>query len=332
MSIEIVELEDGEQWDEYVDRSSAGTFFHRYGVLQTAEEHAGASLYPLVGYKGEEPVGLFPTFEIRKSAVSTIFSPPPGQGMSFLGPVSLNDGKLKQRKRERRRRRFVEGCLEWLEERVGPSYYRVVTSLAYDDSRPFTWNDYEVTPRHTYLLDLTREPDELKRSFSKSLRRYLEPDDEERFRIEQRGEDGIRFVHEQVRSRYEAQGKTYTVPVEFLLDLYEELPDGSVRPYIGEIDGERTSGIVTFEGESTIYYSAGGGKPDAEYPINDLLHWQIIRDARDRGVETYDLCGANTPRICEYKSKFNPNLGTYYEIEKGTRILQTAANLYKKYR
>lgn len=333
MSIDVTALEDErETWNGYVDRSDTGSFFHRYELLQAAARHSSATLHPLVGYKGQEPVGVFPAFEIRKGGVSTVFSPPPRLGLMFQGPATIENPQLKQRKLERQRKRFIEGCLDWLEDRVDPRYYRICTPVGHDDPRPFTWNEYETSPRYTYRLDIDQEPEAIKRSFSKSLRRYLDPDDEERFTIEEGGEEGIRFIHEQVRARYDAQDKTYTVPLDFLLDLYETLPDGSVRPYVATVDGERASGILLYEDDSTCYYSEGGGKPDVDFPINDLLHWEIIRRARERGVTTYDLYGANTPRICEYKSKFNPELQPYYEAEKGSMLMETAAKLYKRYR
>ncbi|WP_207589619.1 GNAT family N-acetyltransferase [Halomontanus rarus] len=335
MTIEIdtIDASEREQWNEYVDQSAAGTFFHRYDVLEVIERHASAELYTLVGYKGQEPVGIFPIFEIRKGGISTAFSPPPGLGLPFLGPAHLNENKLKRRKLEKRRKRFIEGCLEWLNEASGPRYTRICTSTAYDDPRPFSWNDYDTTPLHTYLLDINRDEEQIKSSFSKSLRRYLDPDDDEaaRFSIEEGGTDAIRFIHDQIQSRYEAQGRQYRVPLEFLIELFDTLPDGHVRPYVGTVDDERTSGIIIFEGRSTIYYSEGGGKPDIQFPINDLLHWRIIRDAVDRGIETYDLHGAESPRISEYKSKFNPELQTYYELEKGTPLMNVVSNLYKRY-
>ncbi len=333
MSIEITEFDtaDRDEWNELVSRSAAGTFFHHYDVLEVIEKHASARLYPLVGHKGQEPVGLFPVFELRNKGITMAFSPPPELGLLFMGPVTLMHDGLKRRKRERRRRRFVEGCLDVIEERVNPRYYRFCTPVGYKDPRPFTWNEYEMSPLHTYRLDLERDTDEIKRSFSKSLRRYLDTDEDNRFVVEEGDQDAIQFIHEQVTARYEAQDKTYSVPLKFLTDLYEHSADGRVRPYIAHVDGERVSGIIVLEDESTIYFSEGGGKPDVDFPINDVLHWRIIRDAREREIETYDLYGANTPRICEYKSKFNSDLATYYEAEKGSLVMSTAVKLYKKY-
>ncbi len=339
MSIEISVLgEDGAsnanaEWNRIVSQSAVGSFFHQYAVLELIAEHASANLYPLVGHKGQEPVGAFPVFGLRKSGVTMAFSPPPELGILSLGPVTVAHDGLKARKRERRRKRFLEGCLEVIDERISPRYTRFCTPVGFEDPRPFTWNEYETSPLYTYRLDLTPAPEELKGSFSKSLRRYLDPDEAtaDRFEIEVGGEEAIEFIHQQVAARYDAQGKTYSIPREFLCDLYRYAPDGSVRPYIATVDGERASGMLILEDESAIYYSEGGGKPDVDFPINDLLHWRIIRDAQERDIEAYDLYGANTPRICSYKSKFNPTLAPYYEAENGSMVMSTAAKLYKKY-
>ncbi len=96
MSIEVTKLDPAERatWDEYVRESPTGTFFHRFDVLEIVERHASARLAPLVGYTGQEPVGLFPVLEIRKGGVSTAYSPPPGLGLPFTGPTHLDGAKL----------------------------------------------------------------------------------------------------------------------------------------------------------------------------------------------------------------------------------------------
>lgn len=333
MSIEIntLDSDDRERWNELVERAPSASLFHHYDVLEVIERHASARLHPLVGYKGQEPVGVFPIFEIRRAGIGTAFSPPPGLGILSLGPLHLNEQKLKQRKLEKRRKRFVEGCLEWVDEEVSPRYSRFSTPIEYGDVRPFSWNDFDATPLYTYFLDIDRPEEELKRSFSKSLRRYLDPDDPERYDISTLGTDGIRFIYEQTRARYEAQDKRLRVPLDYVIDLFETVPNGRIHPYVATVDGERASGILVLEGQSTIYYSIGGGKPDIEYPINDLLHWRIIRDARERGAETYDLHGADSPRISEYKAKFNPELRAYYDLERGSLDMKLVSQLYKSF-
>ena len=330
IDVERADKSDLEKWDDYVSRSSMGTLFHTDPVLAILEEQSGARLHRLVGKKGQEVRGLLPLFEIRKGPVRTLFSPPPQLGVPNLGPILVNHEKLKQRKRERTNRRFVENALEWVEDEIDPKFVRIESVTGYDDTRPFLWNDFDVTPRHTYELDLSGGEQQVFDSFKGNLRSDIRRHEDVDYRIREGGEDAIRFTLQQVRNRYEEQGKEYDIHPEYVLDLYRRLPDGAVRPYVGSVDGERLGGIMVLEYGSQCYYWQGGGKPDASIPINDLIQWRIITDAIDRGIETYDLTGANTQRISRYKSKFNPDLVPYYALERGTRTMNIASEVYRK--
>jgi len=334
MSIDVERVADrgSVDWDDHVAGSEMGTVFHRSAVLDVLETHADATVHSLVGYKGQEVVGLFPIFELRKGPVSTVFSPPPRHGVPSLGPVSTNYRKLKRKKRDRRNKRFVDGCLDWLADEIDPKYTHVETVPAYDDVRPFQWAGYEASPRFTYELDLTRGREAVFEGFKGNLRSHIRRHEDEDYEVFEGGVDAIDFILEQVRARFEAQDKSYEITTGYVADLYEALPDGQLRPYIGSYDGEWLGGVIVPSLEDRMFYWQGGGKPDAPVPINDLIHWRVIRDGIDRGVETYDLTGANTHRISEYKAKFNPNLVPYYEIEQGTRTMNVASDIYRKLR
>jgi hypothetical protein len=333
MSIEVTTIgeDEFERWNELVDQSQSGTFFHYYEVLEAIERNTAARLHPLIGYKGQEPVGIFPVFEVRKLGVGAVFSPPPGLQTLFLGPLQLNERNMKQRKLDKRRKRFTNGCVEWIDDEIDPRYFRFATPVEYEDIRSFSWNDFTVAPRHTYHLDIDRSDDELKSSFSRSLRNNLNTTDPERYDVTRLGTDGIRFIYNQISSRYQEQGLQFRTPLDFLLELFETLPDGAIHPYVASVDGERVSGVLVFEDFSTAYFASGGGKPDVDLPINDILHWQIIRDARDRGAKTYDMYGADSTGISDYKAQFNPDLRTYYDVERSTMEMKAVSNLYKRY-
>jgi len=332
MSIDITTVDDPTRWDRLVERAPASTPVHRYGGLRALAEHAGATLHPLAGYKGQEPVGLFPVFEKAKGPVSAVFSPPPDLKVSYLGPVTHNLEKLKQRKRERRHRRFVEGCLDYLDETVGPSYAHFRTGVDYADPRPFLWNDFEVTPRYTYVVDLERDPDDLFAAFSSDARSNVRSAGDADCEVYEGGREEIVRIVEQVKARHDEQGKSYLVTPAFVTDLYESLPDGAVRPYAVAVDGEFAGGMVVLEDDDTVYRWQGGAKPDASLPVNDVLDWQIMQDAIERGRSGYDLVGANNPRLCGYKAKFAPTLRTYHSLQRGTRSMNVVSGLYSRLR
>lgn len=331
MGIEVREFDgdDGAEWDEHVESSPQATIFHRYGWLAALERHSEATLYRLIGYKGQEPVGIFPVFELSMGPVSAAFSPPPKVNVPHLGPALLNYRKLKQRKFEKRHTRFIEGCLDWIDREIDPSYSHIQTGIGYDDPRPFDWNEFDVMPRYTYALDLTDDPDEVLARFMKSPRRSITNEGAD-CRVQRVGEDGIEFIVDQVEARYDAHGSSFDIDPAFVRDLARALPDEEFRVYVGTVEGDRASGIIAPAHDGTVYFWLGGVKPETDVPINDHIHWKIITDAIENGETTYDFVGANTPRICRYKAKFNPRLASYYELERDTPLTRLASTVYRR--
>jgi len=331
MSIDIDTLEDGEQWNSYVERSPQGGVFHRFEALAVQADHADATLHPLVGYKGQEPVGLFPVFGVRKGPVRTAFSPPPDLRVPYLGPALLNMDKLKQRKAERRLRRFVEGAVEHVDEAVQPRYTHVRTDVAFPDLRPFVWNEFGADPNYTYVVDLSPGAEDLLAAFSSDARSNVRNADPDAYTIEEGGPGAARDVFAQVEQRYAAQGVAFDVPEGFVADLHDRLPDGKLRPYVCRVGEEFAGGILVLDDGETVYRWLGGVRTDGvDLPVNDLLDWRVMTDAIDRGRDGYDLVGADNPRINRYKAKFAPELRTFHSLDRGSALVSLLAQGYKR--
>ncbi|QLG64141.1 GNAT family N-acetyltransferase [Halorarum salinum] len=331
MSVDVRPV-DEDEWNDLVDQSSQATPFHRAEAVGVVAEHAGATAHRLVGFKGNEPVGLFPVFTISKGPVTAAFSPPPDLKVNYLGPALLNSGKLKRRKRDRRHRRFVDGVLDWVEERDSPSYWHVRTSVGYDDTRPFQWRGYEVEPKYTYVVDLETTPDELIGRFTGDLRNKLRGEYDVTYEIGEEGPDAIDSIIEQTHERHREQGESFPVTATFVRDLADRLPDGAIRPYVCRVDGEFVGGLVDVESDDCASAWIGGVKTDAPVPVNDLVEWQLCRDAMERGRSSFDMFGANHERIYSYKAKFAPDLVTYYRLQRGSAGMNVASKLYKRFR
>jgi hypothetical protein len=332
MSIEVRRAteSDREQWNKYVARSPQGTLFHEYEALDIQARHSDATVHPLIGYKGQESVGLFAIFEITKGLVTTAFSPPPDLRIPYLGPAYLNMAKLKQRKRERRRQRFLEQCYDWIETELTPKYEHVRTGTKFRDPRPFKWNEYDVVPEHTYTVDLSLDRDDLLMTFSSDARNNIRKTSADRYHIEKGRKESLSEILTQVSNRYESQGLSFHLADEFVTDLYEGTEHGAIRPYTLNVDDEFIGGILAFESNDTLFRWQGGVRTDTDVdlPTNDLLDWAVMTDGIERGISTYDLVGADNQRINRYKAKFNPSLETYYIIERGNWGIKKFAHLY----
>lgn len=332
--IEIADETDRVAWNECLERSSHATPLHRYEALDVLERHSNAEARPLVGYEGEEVVGVFPAFEVSKAGVRSVFSPPPYSWVQYLGPAIAQDrsgegGKLLDRPQfEARHLGFVEACLDWLDSGVGPWYVHVHTGPEYADPRPFAANGFEVRPRYTYVVDLTPDRDDLLMTFASDARRNVRSGEDIEYSIRDGNADDAAWIIERVAERYEEQGKSYGVDPEMVRELYERLPDGAVRPYVCSVRGEPTGGIVALDDGDTVYRWQGGTKTDTDVPVNDLLDWHVMVDAKERGVRQYDLVGAENQRINRYKAKFGPELSAYYTLERSSRPVQFAVEMY----
>jgi len=320
-------------WDALVERSPHGAVFHRRAFLEVVADHTGATLHPLVGYKGQEPVGLFPVFELTRNLVTAAFSPPPGVEMSTLGPAMLGLDGVKRRRAEKRTHRFVKGCLDWVEDSLAPSYVNVRTHPRYADHRPFTWNEFDLTPRYTYVVDLRPGPEEVMAAFSSDARSNVRRTDDEAYTIDEAGPGTIDRIVDHLERRHEDRGVDYALDSSFLHRVADALPDGSFRTYVCRVDGSYAGGMIALDDGTTVYRWQGGARPlrDVSVPVNDLLDWRVMADAMDRGRDRYDLVGANTRELCEYKSKFGPELRTYVESERGTRTMRLVSDLYRRF-
>jgi len=330
MAIEITTLHDTEEWNDLVEQSTQTTPFHRAECLEVMATHANATLHPYVGYKGHEPVGLFPIFEISKGPISTAFSPPPNLKISYLGPALLNHTKQKQRRQEKTNSRFISACLAELKKTVDPKYTHLRTSVQYSDTRPLIWDGFKPTTRYTYVVDLTPSHDDLMMSFSSDARSNITGTDETEYEISRGGDREIRRTISELKTYHADQNVSYEITPEFVIDLATQLPDDRFRIYCCRVDGEFVGGHITLEQGDTIYGWQSWGDREADVSVNDLLDWEIMRTARDRGLTQYDLVGANNERISKCKAKFSPQLRMYQTIERGTPAMNVVSELYKR--
>jgi hypothetical protein len=309
--------------------------FHDPAALRVLDSHAAGELRPLAGYRGEQPVALFPAF-VRETAVGTaVTSPPPGLLVPRLGPV-LMPASPKRRKREKLNVTFTDALIETLDLDAPTALFRTLTPVGYRDPRPFEWRGLSVEPEFTYRLDLTeRSLEEVRRGFSKSLRRELPDDpDDHPVTVECDADpEAVERVRRDVADYYAAQDEPFDVTPAYARDLVEAMGEDA-RVYVARgPDGEYLTGIVVLYGGGAAYFWLGGTRASYDgTSVNTLVHDRIIADVLSdpalADVTAYDLVGANTERLCQYKAKFGAPLEPYYTVESAGAPLRVAKKVY----
>jgi hypothetical protein len=319
-----------DEWDALLPSSDIEPF-HRSSALRVLDTHSAGDLRLYAGFRGEQPVALFPAF-VRETPVGRIVtSPPPGLLVPRLGPV-LMPTSPKQRKREKLNVTFTDALVEALDLDAPTALFRTLTPVGYGDPRPFEWRGLSVTPEFTYRLALDRSVEDVHASFSKSLRREIRDGADLPITVE-REPDAVETVRRDVADYYAEQGEPFGVTAGYARDLVTAMGENA-RVYVARgPDGEYLTGIVVLYGGGSAYFWLGGTRATYDgTSVNTLVHDRILRDVIEdpdlADVSSYDLVGANTERLCQYKAKFGADLTPYYTVESAGAPIRVAKKVY----
>jgi hypothetical protein len=332
VNLEVVGL------DEWSDALPADGFevFHHPAALRVLGTHWNGEMHLVVGYNGDQAVAMYPLFVQRRSVGTAVMSPPPSMGVPRLGPLLL-PASPKRRKQEKLNREFTEGVLDMFDAERASTLFRTICPPTYTDPRPYRWQGFDVGSAFTYELDLAATTTEaVQGSFSKSLRREIRDAEDLDLHVAVEGTEAVREVYDDTRARYHEQDESYALEWEYVRDLTTTLAaEDRCRVYVARTpDGEFVSGIAALYSNDAAYFWLGGARTTYEnVSVNSLLHWRIVADIIEEpplgSVTKYDLMGANTERLCRYKSKFGADLVPYYVVESGGKRMELAKKAYQ---
>jgi len=328
-----VEQLDLSEWDDALPNDGFEVF-HTPAALSVVEEYAPGHLELYGGFKGEQAIALFPAFVQRRSLGTAVLSPPPALGIPRMGPI-LMPNSPKRRKQEQLNQEFTGEVLSRVGADSSLTLFRMISTTAYADPRPYVWQDLDIDPAFTYLLDTAdATPDELLSSFSKSLRREIRNARELDVTVSIEGVEGAKQVYEDTRGRYEEQDESFAMPWAYVRDLVTALDERARTYVVRDPDGAFLGGITVLYSNDAAYFWQGGSRATYEnVSVNSLLHWRIITDVVEEppvdSVTQYDLMGANTERLCRYKSKFGADLVPYYVVESAGKRMEYAKKAYR---
>jgi len=82
---------------------------------------------------------------------------------------------------------------------------------------------------------------------------------------------------------------------KFLLTLMQEFfQDNKAALFLGKFDNDITAAaLIVFFGKIAFYYVSGSKETKA--PVNYLLQWEVIKEARKRGATVYNMWGIAPP-------------------------------------
>ncbi|MCX9011124.1 MAG: GNAT family N-acetyltransferase [Candidatus Methanoperedens sp.] len=317
-------------WDKIVDSSPHGTIFHKWKWLKIAEKHSRSRLYPVMGYKGTTVIGIYPLFFQKMFGISCVFSPPPATAVPFLGPIIVGYDALKQNKKESVSLNFQKSIDKFIFSEL-KSNYTLISLVPGLDPRSFAWNDYNIKALFDYNLDLSKGIERIWQDFDKHTRDHIKKTEmikrtDGAIDIIQGSKDDIIHLYNQIVRRYREQKKPVTVPMEYLLDIWDAFYPDNLKVFAIRYNGSIIGGIVAILYKDRISFWIGGTKPEIKnFSPNELNHWETLKWAYDNGFKIYEEFGANSENLCMSKSKYNPSLSVRFVAHKYSSFVYALA-------
>jgi len=316
-------LGDATDYDSLVHRIPQATVFHTSEWLKVVDAITPGGLWFLRVVQGGETVGVLPHTHQRRGPFRLAFSPPPGLGIQYLGPLIPGWTEMKQGKREQRLAAIAE-ALEVHLRATRNQYCQIRWAPGLDDARAFQWNGFDAFPRYIYVLPLSDETtvwESLGGNVRSSIRRHSDD-----IPVGPGTPEDWPIFEKRLAMRYSEQGLDRALPLGYLEALRKSLGDALTLQVARQ--GEDWLGAVALiRSRDRVILWQGAFKGQAGPAVNDVLVWSAIRYACTTGAQEFELMGANTRRIAEFKAKFNPQLKTYLETSKSTFLTSAALRL-----
>ena len=330
IELEIVEKEEQENWDAIVEAAPQGTIFHTWKWLKIVEKHTKSKLYPIMGMKGTTPIGIYPIFYLKNFLFKSVFSPPPWVSVPYLGPVIADYDKLKQDKKESIFIEFQRKVDDFIKSELKSNYTLISTSPGLLDARPFKWTGYHVEPIYNYIIDLSKGEDYAWEQIKKKLRKNINIA-QRKITIKEGSKVELEGVYDAIAIRYKEQNRVVSFSKGYLFDLYDSFYPQNLKIFVAEYNGEYVSGAIKICYKNMLLSWVGHAKTNLRGIPNDLLQWETIKWAIEHDLKYYELIGANTERLCHYKSKYNPDLLICFSAKKYSSVVsKLAENAYFK--
>lgn len=305
---------DRDTWDTFIDNSPSGLLFHKWDYLHLTAKHTGSTLLPYAVYNGDEPICVFPLFCRRMHGINAIFSPPPLTVIPHLGCVMSGGFEgLKQSKKESLLGMVAGEILGEIRD-LSPNYLSIAFVPGFNDVRHYLWDRCDARVRYTYTINLDRTLEELWGNLHYKLRNKLKKEAGAGLRLEKTSD--ISTLHRLLADRY--QDPSLDIPLirqDYLEDLVRAYPDriGVYHLYDAE---DQVTGVVATQEYKRFLLWIGTPRLESAHAGNEYLQWLLIQRAKAEGYRTFENMGANNPDLVFFKSRFNPDLTMYFEIEK----------------
>ncbi len=312
IEVREVRSEEYRTWDELVTGSPQGTVFHLSDWAVTCASLSHKRPLLLGYYEDGCLTGgclLYVTRKFRfiSTAASTAPMTPYG------GYLLLESASTKVREREIRNRSIVQAISDEVSKQ-GFASVNILSSPAFQDIRPLTWDGWTSSVYYTYELPLVED---ISSHISKKVRNIIRKGQKNDIQVSKCYEPEVYW--DLTVSTYEKQNRKPPFTKTFLTGMLDMI----IEHKFGEMwiaktpTGEAAAAeVITWDNHKAHRWSAASNFVYKDTGATSLLLFEIFLDLQKKGFDRINLMAGNTPHLSMFVSSFNPELVPYYGVKK----------------
>ena len=329
-----------DEWIRYSQSFSDYNFRHVWDYGEALARRRKSSCEHVAIFDGEELLGIA---DVRIKRLPIISG-----GLAYIsgGPLTMRDGVLDA------------GCLEPCLRALAQEYaqargyvLRIAPSIGTPDrnaavARCFDSVGFEGSKKariyRTFLLDIGREEDAIRKSLAQKWRNCLNAAEKAGIEMKVGTEDSMfgEFA-EVLRRLIDKKGFSVDLDADFYRSVQSSAsPQDKLYVFLAYSMGEiHAGGVFSMHGDTCTYLLGATSEQGLKTKASYYLHWQVIKQAREKGMRYYDLGGIDpvaNPGVFAFKKGFGGEDVTAagpYEISRGglgTLLVKTAEAMLKR--
>lgn len=283
MAIEIRDITDNTQWDDFVTAHPEANFLHAW---QWGEFHIsrGNRVIRRGAFDGDVLVGVYEGVveAARRGRHLSIAGGPIVDWVHMDAVTALRDDMKAQGEKH--------GCVF---VRVRPQYEKSDEALAVFKKLGFTPAPMYLSVELAGVLDLTKDEDEILKGMRQRLRRALRKAEKNDIQVETTTDPASMKEFYDIQLQTAGRQKFVAFSEDFFTKQFAAFAEtGNAVLYTARHNGEvLAQNFMIFYGNEASYHYGVSTELGTKLSGAPLLHMQAMRDARERGIQRYNFWG-----------------------------------------
>ena len=280
-------------------------------------------------YDGQELIGVWPAYEIRKGPFKIIGSPLRGWFTPWLGPRFLEEIPEEEIKA------LSRNAMQAFDEYVAKKHFDYIesSSLYVDDETMLNLN-YQPLTKATAILDISLPSDDLLKSFGKTCRKRIRRAEKLGCTVEDiSSTDFVPKLWDMTLDVFARRGSAPLHTPKLIKGLIEaHLPSGRIF-CLGVFRNDKLIciGVHAYNGEYLVdLFRATYVKYYKYFPYH-ILYWKLFQIAIKKGVRYFDMMGIDPAKPDQFKMSFHPRLIKWKHWSKSQSFFTQASKSFYEF-